>query len=320
MKNKIITVQKGIKECLPELFKRYSKWNVACPDMKISDTGFLSMIEDLHQEYYAFLSTLTKNYSFTKSSQHIIDEYAPIFIYWHQGLDNIPLIPKLCIESIQRHAGKHKVVLLDYKQALDIVDVDNTIRKKFEEGKMPICTFSDYLRVCLLSSYKCMWIDSTMLCIKDIDNNAFNSKLFALNYHKFGRCGSDLHEYFNRFAFKRHEYVLAGSTKLFDMTKQLFEKFYAQHDYLFVYYALALFFSYLYETDKEIMEDIDSSSAGGFSEHIMRFAESKVLTHVDKVYASNNTFFKLTYKGHFNEFALTEGTVLNTILKKEKLL
>ena len=58
-----------------------------------------------------------------------ISKNSNIWLFWWQGETNLPYPVNLCIESIKRHAGEHKVVIVTEKNYEEYVNIPEYITK-----------------------------------------------------------------------------------------------------------------------------------------------------------------------------------------------
>ena len=110
-----------------------------------------------------------------------ISENSPIWIFWAQGDENLPYPVNLCIQSIKRHSGKRKVLLLDINSYQDYVSLPDYIEEKFRAGDISYAHFSDILRLALLKKYGGIWIDSTIYMCNDIPNQITDYIFYSIN-------------------------------------------------------------------------------------------------------------------------------------------
>ena len=103
------------------------------------------------------------------------------FYFWWDGFDCLPDLCRKCYESLNNHANGHKVIFLDKFNINKYIDIPNFIIDKFEKKCFSITLFSDIIRLILLSTYDCIWVDSTMYFINSIPKNAFNANFISCN-------------------------------------------------------------------------------------------------------------------------------------------
>ncbi len=92
-----------------------------------------------------------------------------IWICWWQGLENAPDIVKKCVESIQIHAGNHKVVIITDENYKKFVTFPTWIEEKYRSGIITRTHLSDLLRISLLAQYGGIWLDSTFFCVGNLE-------------------------------------------------------------------------------------------------------------------------------------------------------
>ncbi len=87
-----------------------------------------------------------------------------VWFCWLQGLDNAPLIVKVCYASIQKHLKDREIRVIDEKNWRDYVELPDYVLKRWENKQMPPALFSDLLRLQLLIKHGGTWMDATILC------------------------------------------------------------------------------------------------------------------------------------------------------------
>lgn len=87
-------------------------------------------------------------------------------MYWHQGWDRAPNIIKQCVRTWQKHNPTWDIYLLDAK------NVTNKIELLPILGKLqpPLPALSDVIRILLLKKYGGVWADTTVWCMRPLDN------------------------------------------------------------------------------------------------------------------------------------------------------
>lgn len=98
-----------------------------------------------------------------------------VWFLWLQGEARMPKIPRLCLDSVRRHACGHPVVVLDADNYCDYVTVPDYVDRKFRQGVMSAAALSDIIRTDLLSRRGGLWLDATVLVLEDLKPYMFES-------------------------------------------------------------------------------------------------------------------------------------------------
>lgn len=130
---------------------------------------------------------LIKKYSQRGQQVDKISNAAVIWVFWAQGIDAIPSIVKLCVESILKNSDGHPVIFLDNNNLSDYVQLDANILKKYEEGRISTPHFSDVVRFKLLADYGGIWCDSTIFMSKSINSLHLSKYSFFTIKHNIGK-------------------------------------------------------------------------------------------------------------------------------------
>lgn len=133
-------------------------------------------------KHKACLNYHRKHYgTLTAAPRHREPQYGhEIFVFWYQGLEAAPPIVKACIQSIQRHAGTHKVNVLDKDSYRQFVTLPEHIEEKFNKGLIGNAHFSDVIRFNILNRHGGLWIDATCYVTQPLPESIFTSEFFSL--------------------------------------------------------------------------------------------------------------------------------------------
>ena len=105
---------------------------------------------------------------------------------WLQGLENAPEIVKTCHRSLHRNLKGYEIKVIDAENWKDYIELPGFIVKKWVKKQIPPALFSDLLRLQLLIKYGGTWIDSTVLCTGNVNDNHndnfLNADLFLFQY------------------------------------------------------------------------------------------------------------------------------------------
>lgn len=102
-----------------------------------------------------------------------------IWIYWHQGIENAPMLVKRCYESICRNKPENfEVVILSEKNLGEYIQLPDFIWEKYKEGYITTTHLSDIIRLELLYAYGGCWVDSTVFCSDKIPTYMLYGEMF----------------------------------------------------------------------------------------------------------------------------------------------
>lgn len=101
-----------------------------------------------------------------------------IFIYWHQGWENAPIVSKKCSETWNINKDDYNIIKLDNNNLKNYIDLD--IFKL--PNSISLASLSDVIRITLLKEYGGIWVDSTLYCNKKITNWINPQSFFAFSY------------------------------------------------------------------------------------------------------------------------------------------
>lgn len=90
-----------------------------------------------------------------------------IWMYWHSGLAEAPILVRICIESWKRRNPGWTVRVLNEDSLADWVDMQDVRNRN---PRITIQAFADVLRWRLLKKYGGVWADATLYCNKPLDD------------------------------------------------------------------------------------------------------------------------------------------------------
>ena len=183
-------------------------------------------------------------------SSSLMDDKAPIWWCWFQGVDNLPLIPKLCLSSLQKHANGHPIHIITSKNISDYIDVPEHILKKLKSGIITYAHFSDLLRMSLVAKYGGMWIDSTVFVNEDLPEEIFNNPFFTIKTQPFGYFVSQCRWTGFCFAGLKGNPVASGC-------EMIFSKYWKRNNVLIDYFLIDQSIDLLYQYNIIVKEIID---------------------------------------------------------------
>lgn len=215
---------------------------------------------------------------------------APIWFFWLQGEENLPLIPKLCLQSIRKHANGHEVIVLTADNYRDYVTIPETLLEMYRAGRIKAAHFADILRINLLAQQGGLWLDATMLVTSDLPQEIFDMPFFSIKTKNQGYFVSQC----------RWAVFCLGAAKgnpLFVQLASLFEQYLTTTDLFVDYFLFDNFIDMLYQRYPVIREQIDALPLNNPRVHDMAPLLSNKVTEEEFVNLTKDTYlFKLSYK------------------------
>lgn len=217
---------------------------------------------------------------------------APIWFFWLQGEDKLPLIPRLCLESIRKHANGHKVQVLSDENYAEFVQIPANLIEKYHAGRIKAAHFADILRVNILAQQGGLWLDATMLVTEDLPQSIFDAPFYSV---KTKNCGYFVSQC-------RWAVFCLGAKKghsLFCLLASLFEQYLTKTDVFVDYFLFDNFIDMIYERYPCIREEIDKVPFNNPSVHELAslLCEEVEADEIDRIL--DKTFlFKLSYKSY----------------------
>jgi len=119
-----------------------------------------------------------------------IDEYeressplrndAPIWVMWWQGQENYSEVVLAAINSINIHAGNHKVIEVSKDNIEQYIWLPQDIVDMFMNGIISITHFSDIIRFAFLEKYGGIWVNSIIFLIQSFLDSIYSFLIFTI--------------------------------------------------------------------------------------------------------------------------------------------
>ena len=236
---------------------------------RIMDAGYdldkiIADNEDFSRQLGLLLANIIEQYraiDFYKLKYPRLAPYEyPIWYLWWQGADNMPTIPRLCLNSLLRHADPRRVRFIDRHNYRRYIELPDYVLAKVGAKKLTMAQLSDIIRVALLEKYGGFWMDSTILLTDDLANHP---ELFAGFYtRKCQRDKSRDPKYAWCISFYRWSGFFMGSNirrnPLFSFVKDAFLAYWHDYDYVADYLMIDYLINLAYENIPFVREEIDS--------------------------------------------------------------
>lgn len=251
-----------------------------------------------------------------------IGSSSTIWVCWWDGEEAMPDIIKVCYKSIKQHSGKHPVVLISKYNYKEYVSFPDYIIEKVNGKIITITHFSDILRANLLYEYGGIWMDATILTLKEIfldDVSFFTLKAPAKKNNSISMARfsgiSDLKTPYQYDSSSPNisrwsGFLLAGAkgSIIFEYLRDIHYAYWKDHndqiEYFLVDYSIALG----YDNIPNMKKMIDNVPCGSMEKFVLEKS-------LNMEYNENNfsqflsvPFHKLSWKNKFNKF--TSGNKL----------
>lgn len=242
----------------------------------------------------------------------------PIWVCWFQGKREMPKLVKECYENLHQMVSSEigEIVLITKDNFSDYVNIEPSILKKIEEGKMSYTNFSDLLRVNLLAIYGGMWIDATVFVTHPIEKELLNRRFYSQ------KTINDF--YVKRYVTKSRwaSWMMITSTEaeLFKFVAFVMNDYYLNHESLIDYYFIDYVIEIAYDQLQSVKIDIDSVEINNTMAFEL-YNSFNELYNPDKFnrILSTTQFLKFTYKSELTE--ITEsGEMTNYGFFKRKYM
>lgn len=253
------------------------------------------ILNDFRDRY----SNIIKKYSSLQEPQEKIDREAPIWIFWGQGEDQMPPLVHSCYKSILRNAGTHPVHLVTMENYQNYVEIPEYIIEKLEKGIITWVTFSDIMRVSLLSRWGGIWLDSTIYLTQPLPELMYANSFFSVGHPAVygmvrlepSRC-------------KWRMFLMGAVSDHFIMCcwRDLFYKYEKEFDYLVDYFLVDFMLRLEIENIPEVKNIIDKVPQGPMNIYDAQNMLNDEYT--DEKYArlkDASFFYKMSYRGVFRK-------------------
>lgn len=223
-----------------------------------------------------------------------------IWMFWWQGRSKMPLIVKRCIHSVMTHSNGHRVILISKDNIHSYARIPKYIYIKLRNGNITLTHFSDILRFNLLKIYGGLWIDSTIYCIRDINDTYFGE------FYTSGPGGININRNHDFISNKWTGFLIGGCkhSPIFNFMDTFFRLYWKKNNYLINYFLIdyGLYYIYLYNIGKfhKYVNNI-AFNHNPCLHSLMNHLNDKFDLDYYRHIAKDTDMFKLTYKINFND-------------------
>lgn len=244
-----------------------------------------------HHQVYKFLK---RNYVVTPPRLGSIElnnkPIGKIWVFWWQGEEHMPELIKKTFQSIVKYSNGHEVILLSKTNYSSFVDVPKIILDKVESKKMSFAHLSDFIRLQLLSRYGGLWIDSTILVLKPIEDAVFSYPFYSIHTNPHdNKCVGRYRYFVSLMASKADDPFILNCYNIF---KEFWLRYDKALDYLFMDYCI----DYVASTSayNEVLKNIPLNNKNVLS--LLENFASPYSETLWKKLTEDTTFFKLNWK------------------------
>ena len=272
------------------------------------------------KKHKAILNYLYKRYSdiinslLTSNTTPLfnIEPESTIWVCWWDGEEQMPSLVKICYNSILKYAGRHPVKFISKYNYKNFISIPDYIMEKVDKGIITITSFSDILRASLLYEYGGIWLDATILVLKDItlDNYHFFTlkapgKSASVSLSRFSGIFNPSARIINNKmlnASRWSSFLLAGTKHsiIFEYIRNFYYAYWKDHndqiDYMLVDFIIALGYDFI-PNMKNAIDNVPCSPVEKFD------MEKKLNNEYSDEYFKQFTetqFHKLTWKNKFS--------------------
>lgn len=169
---------------LPVVVKSFVRSVVKKQSFKTIYPEVLRKIEPVLIRKYGYVLQCKKD---DVRRKNLVHEHPKVIWWcWLQGIENAPEIVKACHRSLQRNLKGYEIKVIDVENWKEYIHLPDYIVKKWVKKQIPPALFSDLLRLQLLIDHGGSWIDSTVLCTGNVNDNHndnfLNADLFLFQY------------------------------------------------------------------------------------------------------------------------------------------
>lgn len=171
-----------------------------------------------------------------------------VWVCWWQGIEKAPEIVKMCVESIRRNIGNHKLIVITEENISDYVEFPDWMIEKYKKGIISKTHLSDVLRLELMAKYGGLWLDSTFYCSDSIEY-LFDLPVWSIKRPNY-RYSSVACGYFANYSFG----CSVENRKVYAIIRDYLFEYWKKYDYMIDY----LFLDYLIVLARNNHEYVDS--------------------------------------------------------------
>ena len=107
-----------------------------------------------------------------------------IWSVWWQGEQNAPELVRMCFAAINAHRGAHPFRIITRENFREYIALPEHITRKVQDGTITLTHLSDIIRFYLLAEYGGLWLDATILPVRDIPEEIFSYDYYVIRHEE----------------------------------------------------------------------------------------------------------------------------------------
>ena len=226
------------------------------------------------------------------------DSNDKIWVFWWQGMEQMPELVRCCYYSLKTQLNDKKVILITKDNIKEYCTFPDYIFQKHESGQITLTHLSDILRFDLLSHYGGLYTDATVF---------WTGNISAEKYSYLYTCGGYSDEYYFNVSKGRWTGFLIGGCKenpLFGFIYSFFLEYWKQCDELIDYFLIDYALDYAYKHNIGTFRDYVDHVAPSNNPNLFKLMDirNKSFSRSGQEELTGDTYaFKLSYKKKFND-------------------
>ena len=260
--------------------------------------------------------TFSKNYDIEKVELPSVDERYKgcVWVCWWQGLENAPEIVKVCVESIRRNIGEHKLIVITENNISDYIEFPDWMIQKYEKGVISKTHLSDVLRLELMAKYGGVWLDSTFYCTSSIEY-LFDLPVWSIKRPNY-RYTSVACGYFANYSFG----CSVENRKVYAIIRDYLFEYWKKYDYMIDY----LFLDYLIVLARNSHKYVDDLFAkipnnNPKCDDLLKVCGNEYDSYKWRELTEDTQLFKLTWKANFPKQIDGKNTFYGELIDKQQV-
>ncbi len=136
------------------------------------------ILDYLREKY----SNVIQNHRQNFAADSFSDATPAIWSVWWQGEDNAPELVRMCFAAINKHKRSHPFRIITSENFTDYINLPEHITRKVQDGTITLTHLSDIIRFYLLAEHGGLWLDATILPVRDIPEEIYSYDYYVIRH------------------------------------------------------------------------------------------------------------------------------------------